>query len=167
VRSSCGSSAKRGVGGRRVRKTDRQEPDLGLGAWVDPGAEARGEELGSEAGAEKRNARPNRLGDEALLSHEPGMLQLVVHAHRTAHGDDEVELAPRWQGLALVELDTMDGRSSLPQHLLVDPGGLAGDVLEDESVHLRFGSRLGHAGRYPSALRGGKPHVRPPAHRWP
>jgi hypothetical protein len=135
VRSSRGSPAKSRISDRRGRERNGKQPDLGFSSWVDPGAEACGEELGSEAGAEEGNAGLNRLGDDRLLVDEPGILGLVVHAHRAAHGDDHVELSPIGKGLALVELDAMDRRSALAQDVLVDAGGLAGDVLEDEGSH--------------------------------
>ena len=62
------------------------------------------------------------------------MLLLVVHAHRAAHGDDRRDPVEPRQRLALVELDAHQGRSALPEHVLVDAGRLAADVLEDEDL---------------------------------
>ena len=62
---------------------------------------------------------------------------LVAHAHRAAHRDDRVEVAPVRQRLALVELHTRDSwmRRVLAEDVSVDAGRLAGDVLENEDVH--------------------------------
>src|SRR5712691_10823555 len=68
---------QKGISGRRVRKEDRQQPDLGLRARVDPGAEARRQELGPEAGAEEGSPGPDHFRDEALLPDEPGLVGLV------------------------------------------------------------------------------------------
>src|SRR5436309_1645528 len=127
-----------------VCEEDRHEPDLRLAPGVDPAAEACREELDAKAGAEERSPRPDRLGDEALLVDEPGMIFLIVHAHRSAHGDDRIEPVPIGKGLAFIELDTMDRRSALTKNVLVDPRRLAGDVLEDERSHLSSWSAFGN-----------------------
>ena len=75
------------------------------------------------------------LADRALLAFEPRQLLVVVDAHRPAHGDDRVERPPVRKRFSLVELDAPKGRSALTEHVLVDAGRLAGDVLEDEDVH--------------------------------
>src|SRR6185312_5132756 len=119
------------LGGER----HRQHADLGLGSGVDAGAEARGQELHAEAGAEVRHAGADGLADRRLLGRQPGQLGVVVHAHGAAHRDDRVEPGERRERLALVELDPVQRGPALVQDGLVFAGRLAGDVLEDDDVH--------------------------------
>ena len=111
------------------------DADLRHRARVHVRAERRREQLHAEAGAEERHAGRDGLADQHLLTHQPGMVGLVVGAHRAAHRDDRVESAPVGQPLALVELDADDLRAAFPHHVLVDGGRLTGDVLEHQDVH--------------------------------
>ena len=63
------------------------------------------------------------------------MLGIVARAHRPAHRDHAVELAPVRHCLAGVELDRDRLRPAVCNHLREHPGVLAGDVLEDEEAH--------------------------------
>ena len=124
------------VGGRSLGEEHGQEPDLRRRAGNDLGAEARGEELNAEAGAEEGQAGADRLARSESSRPKPGKLLLVVDAHRAAHRNDRVEFAPVGERLAFVELDAVDPGAALDQDVLVDAGRLAGDVLEDERLTL-------------------------------
>ena len=118
---------------RGVAERDREDPDLGRGSGIHARAEASGQQLRPEAGAEERHAGANRVGDQQLLRREP--FEWVVDAHRTAHRDDRVELAPVRKPLARIDLDAVDLGIALPQDVLVGPRRLAGDVLEHQRSH--------------------------------
>ena len=123
-------------------------------------AERRGQQLHAEADAEERAPGLDRLADQPLLGAEPGMLGVVAGAHRPAHRQHRVELAPVGQRLALVELDRDRLDPALAHHLREDARVLAGDVLEDEDAH-RLGS--GRPGRRSSRLASSRPSPR----SWP
>ena len=82
------------IAARGLREVDGQEADLRTRPLVDAGAEADREQLGTETGAEERDAGVDRLADQSLLVAQPRQALLVVDAHRAAHRHDQVELAP-------------------------------------------------------------------------
>ena len=63
-------------------------------AWADGRAARCGEQLRPETDPPDRVAGARRLGDDALLLGQPRMRIVLVGAHRTAHHDHPVELAP-------------------------------------------------------------------------
>ncbi len=77
---------------------------------------------------------------------EPRVRVLLVGAHRPAHDDQPVELAPVGQRLALVELHPRQVVPARAQLVLERRRRLAGDVLEGEQGHVGDGtSREGRA----------------------
>ena len=131
-RAGPGEAREDRVVAGRIRREDRQDADLRDAAGGDARAEARREELHAEACAEERRAGVDRIGDQALLSDEPGMLPLVGRAHRAAHRDDRVDAVEPGQRVTLVEFDAKDRGAALEEDILVDPWRLAGDVLKNE-----------------------------------
>ena len=124
-----------------VGQLDRQQPDLGaVRHRPHLGAERGRQQLHPEADAEERLAVVDRLPHQLLLGAKPRVLGLVVGAHRPAHRQHRVELAPVRQRLALVELDGDRLHPALLDHLGEDAGVLAGDVLQDQQASSR---RLG------------------------
>ena len=136
-RETSGSSipANSGSVAALVGELDLEQPDLGPLGRVDAGAERRGEQLDPEADAEERPAALDRLAHQPLLGGEPGMVGVVAGAHRPAHRQHRVELAPVGKRLPLVDLDRDRLDAALAHHLGEHPGVLAGDVLEDEDAH--------------------------------
>jgi hypothetical protein len=67
---------------------------------------------------------------------------VVARAHRAAHDDHRVELAPVGKRLDLVELDPVQPRPALEHHVLIRARRLAGDVLKDEDRRA-----VAHSGR--------------------
>ena len=109
--------------------------DLGRRAGIDRGAEGGREQLRAEADAPDGVPGPRRRGDRALLLDQPRVRVLLVGAHRPAHDDQAVELAPVGQRLALVELHPRQLEATREQLVLERRRWLAGDVLEREQGH--------------------------------
>jgi hypothetical protein len=131
----AGELAEDGIAGGRVCQEDREEADLRRRAGADLAAQADGKELDAEAGAEEGRSGADGLRDPRLLGTQPGKLLLIVDAHRPAHRNDRVELTPVGERIAFIELEAVDLRSALEEHVLVHAGRLTGDVLEDEDLH--------------------------------
>ena len=112
-----------------------EQADLRPLGRVDAGAERRRQQLHPEADAEERPAGLDRLAHQLALGREPRVVGVVAGAHRPAHRQHRVELAPVGQRLALVDLDRDRLGAALAHHLAEHPGVLAGDVLEDEDAH--------------------------------
>ena len=133
-RASSGAAREDGVGERLRGQRDREQPDLRRGPGVD-----RPPRLAASSCAPRQapqNGVPARTASaiSALLLASQAV-DLVVDAHRAAHRDDRLELAPVGQRVAVVELDAVDVGAALEQHVLVVAGRLAGDVLEHERSH--------------------------------
>jgi hypothetical protein len=113
---------------------DRQQANLRGWPRIHTAAQRRRQQLDAEARAEERDARTNGVADQALLVGEPRKHGVVVHTHRPAHGDDQVEAAPIREPSAFVQFNTLDGHAALEQDVLIEARRLAGDVLQDEGA---------------------------------
>ena len=96
------------VVGSGLGQEHRQEPDFRRRTRRRPRAPRLAARSCTPRHAPK-NGRPARTASRSAPSRpKPGELVLVVDAHRAAHGDDGVELAPVRERLAFVELDAVD-----------------------------------------------------------
>src|SRR5262249_25684355 len=86
---------------RRFRQEDRIQPELRRWATVDLRLERRRKELSAKANSEVRDAGFDCLLNEPLLPDEPRMFDLLIDAHWTAHGDDQVVVSPVGEFLSL------------------------------------------------------------------
>ena len=129
------NAAEDGIACRLRREKNRKQANLGFRALEDDTPKAGRQQLRAEAGAEERHACPNRIVYQCFFIAKPGQFFLVVDAHRPAHGDDRFEAVPVGQWVMLVKFDAMNGGAALTQHILVNSGRLARDMLKYQDVH--------------------------------
>ncbi len=73
---------------------NREPPNLRLAVLEHAVSDRACDDLRAKAHAEHRPAVGDRVGNEGLLVHEPRIVGLVVHAHRSAHHDEQIDSPP-------------------------------------------------------------------------
>jgi hypothetical protein len=141
-RKARGETAEHRVFSPSVRQVHVEHADLGGRSGIHARPEARREQLAPQAGAEEGQARAHGLAYAAALGHEPRVVRVVARAHRAAHHNHAVELAPVGKRLALVQLHPVQPSAALAHDVLVGARRLAGDVLKDKD-----GRAVVHSGR--------------------
>ena len=106
-RKASGQVAEHGIAETGLCELDVEHAHLGRVAGVDPATEAGREQLAPEARAEEGLPGAHGSGDGFPLGDEPRVVGIVARAHRTAHHDHCVELAPVGKRLSLIELNRM------------------------------------------------------------
>src|SRR5437764_1146975 len=118
---------------RREEHLTRAE--LGLRTEVDTRTECGRKELRAETDAEVRDAGEHGLADRALLVDEPRELLFLPHAHRTAHHEEEVVVAPVGERLALLQPDGVDVDAPLLEDVAEDADRVGAQMLECQRSH--------------------------------
>ncbi len=128
------SREERRRGGQVGLAADRIPADFRLVVAPHRPADDLGEDLRAETDAQYRPAGSDHAGDEVLLGMEPGRGGLVVCCHRSAHEDEQVEVAGR--GMFFQQSERGGELVSARGGPVGDSGRpLEGHVLDDVNAH--------------------------------
>jgi hypothetical protein len=113
------------------RQKDRHYSDFRFQPFVDTRPETSGEELNSKANTPVWAPGEHGFPHPSLFGRQPGERVAIVYAHGPAHRNDGVEVPPSGELLPFVDFNPVKGSAFLHQNVFVDPGGFAGDMLQN------------------------------------
>lgn len=139
LQNSCriAETGQEGITLALARLCDRQNADFRLPGRPDFAAERIGEQLMSEADAEKRAFQIlDERSNGGFFCREPGILVVLPDILRAAHDHHEVVGADVRDDAAFVEFDGIPGQTVLRKEVAKDAGVFDVDVLQNEYLHL-------------------------------
>src|SRR5215211_6332351 len=127
----CRKAGEDRIATPQFRKFDIEDADLGRPLRAASAAECIGEQLMSEANAQKRPADlPYPAADSLFLRDEPRMLVHIPHVHRATHDPERIIILELRNRFILIEADRIPADTIFLEKCSENAWMLAGDMLE-------------------------------------